>query len=965
VLAADVRPATAPKVKRLLPLGRIDPEILQLVLEQSEQGRRPTPDDLRARFPGRDADVSTVLAAVTAYESKVEALRPLGGRAAAASIGPGSVVGDFVVDGVLGLGAMGVVYRARQRSLGDREVALKVLSSELAQDRRFLERFHREASLAAGIHHPNLAEVYGLGSDADAACFAMRLIEGRTLHDFLVELARACPPGIRRQTTLAHVLHSVQLARQLADALATIHEHGLVHRDVKPANVMLEATPDDEQDPLRARPVLVDFGLLKPLGPSDLTGTRTLLGTPAYASPESQLGRQVDARADVFSCGALLYDLLTVTAPGSRPPASAGLPDARAVNPTVDARLAAILDMALQEDPRLRYQDGRALCRELDRYLQNHPVRALPTTALGRLRLWTARRPVIAVKIGAAVGVVGLVLAAALAWLFVTAGSLWGAASRGETLEREGDLRRAALAVRSLYDNRDLARRIPGLGDGLRRSAIYWAPESPMAAVVELLVADDASGVSAEVQDRARTLRYDQAHQLIRRRLFDPERPDLRELALQFLVREMDAARPLWRQRMALATWADLLVLEPAHPTATPELCRRWIAIADGGDPTAADAACRASAVAALSGLPEPGVFRTLVDLLGDPDPEISRLAYLGTHRISNLQLAPGSTWEAAEHQEDLQRWIVRSYALLRGFATDPPEETPLVTAGTMVLWFIQFHALRTAWLRGELRRRGQLQPWDELPPELAVCLDRLEVWLTAGFYGSRGSDPWRVPRDAPISTGIPEFDAVLQRHPTAESIAAATGQENEHEYEEQIWTRPTEVVSWSVTPDPRRTPGPGAWLDFQDRKPRTRGDWFERADIRHAAVEGDQPGEVSFAKLDRPGWSTVTLVSRVPPDARKATVVVLHTRAARWVLPQGGHARVAITVPQADHETVCLAPSGCLPTVIQLGWDEIDGADRIDVEVSVRSANTTYRVYEVSIEWFDADGAPVMPRAR
>ena len=143
---------------------------------------------------------------------------------------------------------------------------------------------------------------------------------GRTLHDVQSALALQRRLGDTRHLRPPHVRRVARVARDIASALAAIHARGLVHRDVKPANIILEHAGDDDHEALAGRPVLVDFGLIRPVGQSDLTGTKTLLGTPAYASPETQVGREVDARADVFSLGAILHDLLTLdSARGTQP----------------------------------------------------------------------------------------------------------------------------------------------------------------------------------------------------------------------------------------------------------------------------------------------------------------------------------------------------------------------------------------------------------------------------------------------------------------------------------------------------------------------------------------------------------------------------------------------------------------------------------------------------------------------
>ncbi|GAB4153100.1 MAG: hypothetical protein Fur0037_21890 [Planctomycetota bacterium] len=367
---------------------------------------------------------------------------------------------------MLGRGGMGVVYRARQESLGGRKVALKVLPRGLAaQDPGYGARFRREAKLAAGIHHPNLAEVYGCGEAEGLFYFAMRLVEGRTLQDALVALHEQRNSAALSPSATGHVRRCVEIARDLAGALAAIHQRGFVHRDVKPANVILEGGAVG--DHLSGRPVLVDFGLLRPVGPSDLTRSRTLLGTPAYASPESQLGREVDARADVFSLGSMLYDLLTVTRPEDRLPATAGLPDVRSRNPAVDDRLAAVLDMAMQDRPQLRYADAQAMREDLDRHLGNRPVAAKPESWPGRVRLWARRNPATASRILIPAGLVALLLVAIGSWFAIVAMDLTACAAAGRRAQAQGDVIAAAASLRPLLQNQALITWMPWLADDL------------------------------------------------------------------------------------------------------------------------------------------------------------------------------------------------------------------------------------------------------------------------------------------------------------------------------------------------------------------------------------------------------------------------------------------------------------------------------------------------------------------
>jgi serine/threonine-protein kinase len=203
---------------------------------------------------------------------------------------------------VLGHGGMGVVYLARDTRL-DRPVALKVVRAELAGDVRFRDWFLQESQLAAGLDHPSIVPVYSAG-DADGVLYlAMRYVDGRTLREVLKDDGALKPD------------RALRIVRQLAAALDAAHAAGLVHRDVKPANVLLTGDPADRTE----HAYLADFGLAKrPATADSVTGSGALLGTISYAAPEQIEGAQVDGRADIYSLGCLLFECLT-----GRPPFSA------------------------------------------------------------------------------------------------------------------------------------------------------------------------------------------------------------------------------------------------------------------------------------------------------------------------------------------------------------------------------------------------------------------------------------------------------------------------------------------------------------------------------------------------------------------------------------------------------------------------------------------------------------------
>ncbi|HST43210.1 MAG TPA: serine/threonine-protein kinase, partial [Conexibacter sp.] len=207
----------------------------------------------------------------------------------------GTTVAGCRIDGTIGQGGMGIVYRAEQLALG-RVVALKLLSQELAGDPEFRARFQEEARLAASLDHPHVVPIHAAGESEDGDLYiVMRYVEGGDLRGLLREHGGRLPP--QRATALI---------AQVGDALDAAHARGLVHRDVKPANVLVGEGGHQAY--------LSDFGLSKPAAASGgLTRTGQWLGTIDYCAPEQIEGRRVDARTDVYALGCLLFHVLTGT----------------------------------------------------------------------------------------------------------------------------------------------------------------------------------------------------------------------------------------------------------------------------------------------------------------------------------------------------------------------------------------------------------------------------------------------------------------------------------------------------------------------------------------------------------------------------------------------------------------------------------------------------------------------------
>jgi WD40 repeat protein/serine/threonine protein kinase len=438
-------------------------------------------------------------------------------------------LGEFELLSELGRGGMGVVYRAWQPSLG-RQVAVKKLFQ--AGDAKAESRFAREIRALGRVEHPHLAKIFASGSDGEQWFYAMELVEGATLAGvcerlharqarpervdgtaWLEAVSTVCEearraekplggtqteagappptaaPAVPAARPVGYVRQMVELVRQAAEAAHALHEKGILHRDIKPGNIMV--TADGNQA------VLMDLGLARLADEVEgrLTRTRQFVGTLRYASPEQVLAvGGLDRRSDVYSLGATLWEVLTL-----RPlfAATDQTPEAELMrripieeverpgkyHPGLARDLDAIVLKCLEKDPARRYLTAQELARDLERYLEGKPVRARPVRAWERGWKWAKRRPAAAALIGVSVL---MVLA-----LVVGGVSLY-----------YGDLLRAAL--RETEQQRDIARQERKVADDQRGRA----EEEHGKAVAAQKEADRQRGIAEHQYDRAETLLY-------------------------------------------------------------------------------------------------------------------------------------------------------------------------------------------------------------------------------------------------------------------------------------------------------------------------------------------------------------------------------------------------------------------------------------------------------------------------
>jgi serine/threonine protein kinase len=314
----------------------------------------------------------------------------------------GAIVSHYRIVEKLGAGGMGIVYKAEDSRLG-RFVALKFLPPQFAKDRQALERFKREAQAASALDHPNICTIYDIDEHEGQPFIVMQLLDGQTLGEKISG----------RPLKQAELL---DLATQIADALAAAHDRGIVHRDIKPANIVVTKTGQAK---------ILDFGLAKAsssnetatpeaptIDPASLTNSGAAVGTIAYMSPEQARGEPVDGRTDLFSFGAVLFEM--ATGRQAFPGQTVALvfdsilhgptPSPTQSNPGIPRYIEEIVTRCLEKDRELRYQTASDLKAELQRARRNSTDAAeASTTPLPRPAVHAGRKVIFAL------GVFGLV----------------------------------------------------------------------------------------------------------------------------------------------------------------------------------------------------------------------------------------------------------------------------------------------------------------------------------------------------------------------------------------------------------------------------------------------------------------------------------------------------------------------------------------------------------------------------
>ncbi len=394
-------------------------ELLGIELElRYEAGEIPTPEEYCSRFDSDQDLIQKAFADLGATREDLSQATTLIGQS----------LGDYRITREIGRGGMGIVYEAIQQSL-DRRTAVKVLKPSLFRSERDILRFQRESRTISRLHHSNIVEVYGVGLQNDIHYFAMRYIPGIGLDRLIAILKRRRFDGSTRNSSskvspvcattdsavgeeslnedavcdvYSDLTHShsfrraaavARIGEQIADALDYAHHCGVIHRDVKPSNLLLD---------LHGTVWLSDFGLARPLHDVELTQSYDLIGTLRYMAPEA-FGSGADERSDVYSLGLTLYELLVLKpvheeSRGKNPlePVVHSEPvPPRQIDPSIPRDIDTIIMKAISEDPQRRYQTAKEFADDLRRFQNRDPIRARRTSWLVHLGRWAQRNRIL------------------------------------------------------------------------------------------------------------------------------------------------------------------------------------------------------------------------------------------------------------------------------------------------------------------------------------------------------------------------------------------------------------------------------------------------------------------------------------------------------------------------------------------------------------------------------------------
>jgi WD40 repeat protein len=463
-------------------------EAIAAYLDAVEAGQTPDQDLLLARHPDLANELRAFLAdrdrfAQVAGQLGPPALLPAAQPANASTLVPDAppqagpvpdrvrYFGDYELLEEIARGGMGVVYKARQVSL-NRVVALKmILAGQLASSAD-VQRFRTEAENVASLDHPNIVPIYEVGEHGGQHYFSMKWIDSRSLSHKVADLVPDPRAAARLLAAVARAVHHA-------------HQRGILHRDLKPANILIDAA---------SQPHVTDFGLAKRVaGDTGLTQSGAIVGTPAYMAPEQATAQKgLSTAADVYSLGAVLYELLT-----GRPPFQAETPletiaqlverepqRPRSLDRRVSRDLETICLKCLHKQPQRRYGSAEALADDLERWLAGEPIRARPSTAWERTVKWARKRPALAALVAVSATAAALLLVLGLVFNARLQLALADVANKQVELDRSNRLaeerQTRAEGQRLTFASRLVAPDNPGLAlllaiEGAQRQPGLWA----------------------------------------------------------------------------------------------------------------------------------------------------------------------------------------------------------------------------------------------------------------------------------------------------------------------------------------------------------------------------------------------------------------------------------------------------------------------------------------------------------
>ncbi|NQT85566.1 protein kinase [bacterium] len=407
-------------------------------IERQRRGESPSVDEYAEQHPELADEIRDLFPTIAATERlKAHKVDSNSGGPSLRGVAL-ERLGDFRIVREIGRGGMGIVYEAEQESLG-RRVAIKVLPRQALLDAKHLKRFRREARIAAGLHHTNIVEVFGVGEQDGFHYYVMQYIEGAGLDDVIERLRGADGPRDWRNVA--------EIGLQVVSALDYAHSQGTLHRDIKPANLLVDG---------HGVAWVTDFGLAKAVHSENVTQTGDVAGTLRYMAPE-QLRGESDARSDLYSLGLTLYELATLS-PAHNSSDRNGLirdiaQDAptppRKVAPRIPRDLETVILKAIARAPGHRYASAAALAADLQRFLDDRPIHARRASSIERVWRWCRRNRATAALTATTLLSLVLVAVAATAGYLRTKSALEGEAR--ERLKAEASARLAADALDRIF----------------------------------------------------------------------------------------------------------------------------------------------------------------------------------------------------------------------------------------------------------------------------------------------------------------------------------------------------------------------------------------------------------------------------------------------------------------------------------------------------------------------------------